>query len=55
MSGIIVIPLLALNFVVLLGQLWPEDAPPFARVINIVFLPGSLICFIYLVSRRKSE
>lgn len=27
-----------LNAVVLLGQLWPEGAPPFARIVNIVFL-----------------
>lgn len=30
--------LLVLNAIVLLGQLWPEGAPPFARVVNIVCL-----------------
>ena len=37
------IVLLILNVVVLLGQLWPEGAPPFARAVNIAFLCGSLI------------
>ena len=30
--------LIALGAVVLLGQLWPEGAPPFARAVNILFL-----------------
>ncbi len=38
------------NLVVLLGQLWPEGAPPFARTVNIVFLTASLI---YFVSRFR--
>lgn len=37
--------LLVLNAVVLLGQLWPEGAPPFARAVNIVFLTVSLVVF----------
>ena len=37
--------LLVLNLIVLLGQLWPEGAPPFARAVNIVFLVGSLLFF----------
>jgi hypothetical protein len=37
--------LLALNLVVLVGQIWPEGAPPFARLVNIVFLAGSLLFF----------
>ena len=37
--------LLVLNSVVLLGQLWPEGAPPFARAVNIVFLTLSLGVF----------
>lgn len=35
--------LLILNAVVLLGQLWPEGAPPFARTVNIIFLALSLV------------
>lgn len=39
----IVIPvLLLLNLVMLLGQLWPEGAPPFARTINIIVLVGNI-------------
>ena len=34
--------LFVFNIVVLLGQLWPEGAPPFARWVNIFFLFGSL-------------
>lgn len=34
----ILIVLLVLNAIVLLGQLWPEGAPPFARTVNIIFL-----------------
>lgn len=42
----LIIVLLILNVVVLLGQLWPEGAPPFAGIVNIVFLFGSLLFFI---------
>ena len=34
--------LLVLNAVVLLGQLWPAGAPPFARWVNIAFLVCNL-------------
>lgn len=44
--------LLLLNAVVLLGQLWPEAAPPFARVVNIVFLVLSLGFFALSLWRR---
>ena len=37
--------LIVLNAVVLLGQLWPEGAPPFARAVNIAFLVASLVWF----------
>lgn len=40
------ITLVLLNLVVLLGQIWPEGAPPFARIVNIVFLVGSLVYFV---------
>ena len=38
MKRSLIIVLLILNVVVLLGQLWPEGAPPFARTVNIIFL-----------------
>ena len=37
--------LLLLNAVVLLGQIWPAGAPPFARAVNILFLVLSLAVF----------
>ena len=33
--------LLLVNAMVLLGQLWPEGAPPFARLVNVGFLVAS--------------
>ena len=41
--------LVFLNGVVLLGQIWPEGAPPFARVVNIAFLVLSLVFFVALL------
>ena len=41
----ILIIALILNAIVLLGQLWPEGAPPFARIINIGTLLLNLIIF----------
>lgn len=41
----IVVALIVLNVVVLLGQVWPEGAPPFARSVNIVFLAAALLYF----------
>lgn len=49
--GIIV--LIVLNLVVLLGQIWPDGAPPFARIVNIIFLTLALIVFISMLFRRK--
>jgi|GEM_PF-1873430 len=44
----ILILLIVMNLMVLLGQLWPEGAPPFARFVNIIFLILSLVYFIFL-------
>jgi hypothetical protein len=46
--------LILLNLVVLLGQLWPEGAPPFARTVNILFLVLTLGLFLWsaLAGRR---
>ncbi|MDP1802533.1 MAG: hypothetical protein Q8L81_14330 [Bacteroidota bacterium] len=46
MKKTVLIILLILNAVVLLGQIWPEGVPPFARVVNIIFLIGSFLFFI---------
>jgi len=42
MRRTLLVVLVVLNAVVLLGQLWPEGAPPFARAVNIVFLVAVL-------------
>ena len=39
----VVVLLLVLNAVVLLGQLWPEGAPPFAWTVNVAFLSANLL------------
>ncbi|MBL7718930.1 MAG: hypothetical protein JNL72_08850 [Flavipsychrobacter sp.] len=49
----ILIILLLLNIVVLLGQLWPDGAPPFAPIVNIIFLIASLLFFLYSLLRQK--
>jgi hypothetical protein len=55
MKKTILILLIVLNIVVLLGQLWPEGAPPFAGAVNLIFLFGSLACFIaaFIELRKK--
>lgn len=50
-----IIVLIVLNAVVLLGQIYPEGAPPFARVVNILFLLASLIFFISLALNRNKS
>lgn len=41
----ILVVLIVLNLVVLLGQIYPEGVPPFARIVNVLFLVFSLIYF----------
>ena len=52
MQKVLLVILIVLNSVVLLGQLWPEGAPPFARIVNIGFLVLSLGFFVLLLIRR---
>ena len=44
--------LLLLNVVVLLGQIWPAGAPPFARPVNIGFLVLSLVVLVVRIRER---
>jgi len=53
MKKTILIILIILNVVVLLGQVWPEGAPPFAGIVNIVFLVLSLAFFISTFSKNR--
>lgn len=48
----LVVLLLVVNVVVLLGQIWPEGAPPFARGVNIAFLVGTLLAFGSMLRRQ---
>jgi hypothetical protein len=45
--------LLLLNLVVLLGQVWPEGAPPFARAVNIVVVAATLL-YLALAFKRSA-
>lgn len=50
-KGFLII-LVILNVIVLVGQIWPEGAPPFARIVNILFLILSLL-FFFSALRKK--
>ncbi len=47
----LLVVLVILNCMVLMGQLYPEGVPPFARTVNIVFLVISLGYFVYTLLR----
>jgi hypothetical protein len=47
--------LILLNTIVLIGQLYPAGAPPFARIVNIVFLVGSLLFFVALIRQKQRK
>jgi hypothetical protein len=44
--------LIVLNGIVLLGQVWPAGAPPFARSVNIVFLAVLLVALLGRAFKR---
>jgi len=46
--------IVVLNSIVLLGQLWPEGAPPFARMVNIITLILNLLYFISMWRKYNS-
>jgi hypothetical protein len=50
---ILLLVLVILNAIVLLGQLWPAGAPPFARSVNIAFLSASLCYYALALSRAR--
>jgi len=51
MKKSILIALLVLNSIVLLGQIWPDGAPPFASVVNVLTLIFNLLFFFDLLRR----
>jgi len=48
----VIILLIFLNTVVLLGQIWPQGAPPFAAIVNVVTLVLNLV-FLFSFLRKK--
>ena len=50
----LLIILIILNSVVLMGQIYPEGVPPFARIVNIVFLVSSLVFFIAMTRQKHT-
>lgn len=55
MKRVFIIILIILNALVLLGQLWPAGAPPFARIMNILFLSVNLIFCVYLLIKKNKN
>ena len=53
MKKALVLALVVLNLVVLLGQLWPEGAPPFARAVNVAFLVANLAFLVAAAWARR--
>ena len=51
-NRIFLIVLILLNIVVLMGQVWPEGAPPFAHKVNVLFLILSLLYFIMAIRKK---
>jgi len=52
---IILIILIVLSAMVLLGQIWPEGASPFAGIVNITFLSFSMLYFILALIKKYKE
>lgn len=51
--NILLIILLIFNLMVLLGQLWPDGAPPFARIMNVVTLTADVILMLILIFLKR--
>ncbi len=47
--------LILLNMIVLLGQIWPEGTPPFARVVNILVLGLNLVYLSMILYQKKQS
>ena len=47
----VLLGLIGINGVLLLGQVWPEGAPPFARSANIAFACANLAYFAWAFAR----
>jgi len=49
-----VLILLVLNIIVLLGQVWPEGAPPFANIVNMITLGLNISFLMTLIKSPKT-
>jgi len=47
-----ILVLLVLNAIVLLGQIWPEGAPSFANITNIITLGLNISFLLYLIKSQ---
>jgi len=54
-SKIAISVLIILNLMVLMGQLWPAGAPPFAHIVNIAFLLLNIVFLAYLLSKKTAK
>jgi hypothetical protein len=52
MTRLLLVVLLLANAMVLLGQLLPDAAPPFAPTVNVATLAANLLAFALLLLRR---
>ncbi|MFL5762489.1 MAG: hypothetical protein ACJ77K_01025 [Bacteroidia bacterium] len=50
---VFLLALLVFNVIVLCGQIWPEQAPPFAVTVNIIFLSLSFVFFFMSLIKRS--
>ena len=51
-SRTVVMILLVANVLVLLGQIWPDGAPPFAHTVNVVTLAANVLLLGVMLGRR---
>jgi hypothetical protein len=52
---IILIILIVFNIIVIMGQILPDDAPPFAGVVNMIFLISSFFYFTVSIMRTVEK
>jgi hypothetical protein len=45
--------LIILNVLMLLGQVWPEGAPPFARAVNIITVAANVVVLTMILMRSR--
>ena len=50
-----IIILLVLNALVLLGQIWPEGTPPFARAVNLITLGLNISFLLTMIKSPKKK